>query len=111
MRRLCRGILQGSVGGLRLLLKLLDSQPANRGKTICETTAGRDILIQTLITAASADARPSHRDDFLKGVAMATDREKTRAEIEARLTQLGETINTLRLKAEQQQEKYAARTV
>lgn len=39
---------------------------------------------------------------------MATDREKTRAEIEARLTKLGETINTLRLKAEQQQEKYAA---
>lgn len=39
---------------------------------------------------------------------MMTDREKTRAEIEARLTQLGETINTLRLKAEQRQDNLEA---
>jgi hypothetical protein len=31
------------------------------------------------------------------------DREKNRTEIEARLNRLGETINTLRMKAEQQQ--------
>ena len=37
-----------------------------------------------------------------------TDREKTRAEIEARLTQLGETINTLRLKAEERQDRFEA---
>ena len=37
---------------------------------------------------------------------MTMDRDKTRSEIEARLTQLGETINTLRLKAEQQQDKF-----
>lgn len=39
---------------------------------------------------------------------MMDDREKTRTEIEARLTQLGETINTLRLKAEQRQDKLEA---
>jgi chromosome segregation ATPase len=39
---------------------------------------------------------------------MMTDREKTAAEIEARLTQLGQTITTLRRKAEQQRDKYAA---
>jgi len=39
---------------------------------------------------------------------MTMDRDKTRSEIEARLTQLGETINTLRLKAEQQQDKFEA---
>ena len=39
---------------------------------------------------------------------MMTDREKTRAEIEARLTQLGETINTLRLKAEERQDRFEA---
>lgn len=34
------------------------------------------------------------------------DREKTRAEIEARLTRLGETINTLRQKAVERQAKF-----
>jgi hypothetical protein len=37
-----------------------------------------------------------------------TDKDMTRADIEARLDKLGQTITTLRLKAEQQQEKYAA---
>lgn len=37
-----------------------------------------------------------------------TDRDTTRADIEARLEELGQTITTLRLKAEQQQAKYAA---
>ena len=36
-----------------------------------------------------------------------SEMEKTRAEIEARLTRIGETVNTLRLKAEQQQDKHA----
>ncbi|HSO20225.1 MAG TPA: hypothetical protein VLT88_12235 [Desulfosarcina sp.] len=39
---------------------------------------------------------------------MMTDREKIRTEIEARLTQLGETINSLRLKAEQRQGHFQA---
>lgn len=34
------------------------------------------------------------------------DRDKTRAEIETRLTRLGETINTLRQKAGQQENKF-----
>lgn len=36
------------------------------------------------------------------------DRAKTRAEIEARLTRMGQTINELRLKAEAQQDKFQA---
>jgi hypothetical protein len=36
-----------------------------------------------------------------------TDKDMTRADIEARLEKLGQTITTLRLKAEQQQAKYA----
>lgn len=36
-----------------------------------------------------------------------TDKNATQADIEARLVKLGQTITTLRLKAEQQQEKYA----
>ena len=39
---------------------------------------------------------------------MISDRDQTQAEIEARLSQLGQTITTLRMKAEQQQDKYAA---
>jgi hypothetical protein len=42
----------------------------------------------------------------LKGVIMTNERERSRAEIEARLTQLGETINTLRVKAEEQKDKF-----
>lgn len=38
---------------------------------------------------------------------MMTDKDMTQADIEARLVKLGQTITTLRLKAEQQQEKYA----
>jgi len=37
-----------------------------------------------------------------------TDKDTTRADIEARLEKLGQTITTLRLKTEQQQDKYAA---
>ena len=36
-----------------------------------------------------------------------TDKDATQADIEARLVKLGQTITTLRSKAEQQQEKYA----
>ena len=39
---------------------------------------------------------------------MISDRDQTQAAIEARLSQLGQTITTLRMKAEQQHDKYAA---
>jgi len=37
---------------------------------------------------------------------MMTDREKTYAQIEARLSQFGQTLNTLRIKTEQRQDKF-----
>jgi len=37
---------------------------------------------------------------------MMTDREKTQAQIEARLRQFGQTISELKVKAERRQEKY-----
>jgi hypothetical protein len=42
-----------------------------------------------------------------EGAILMTDKDMTQAEIEARLVKLGQTITTLRLKAEEQHKKYA----
>jgi hypothetical protein len=47
------------------------------------------------------------REYMLEGATTMTDRDRTQADIEARLVGLGQVLTTLRLKAGQQQEKFA----